>query len=235
MKLTLRTLLISAILCIQIYTLKAQSTANYSFTNGSNGSFFDINSGSTTLIGPGLDGLNFGVLSPTSPIGFRFYYMSHPYDEFTVTEDGVLRLGASTSGVAIPPSLSSSEPRLIIFGCDMSTGTNGKVHYKLTGAEPNRVLVVEWKNSNIIYSDIPAPGSSSFQIRLYENSGKIEYVYGFMNVESRGAQNSWSDIGFTNGTSNNLVLSKSVNFTGTDVNRNYLFARSSGDWDMPPA
>lgn len=219
MKLALRILLF-VLLCSHTLHLKAQSTANYTFTNSTNGSFIDISSGSTTLIGPGLDGLNFGVLSPTNPIGFSFYYMSQPYNEFTVTEDGALRLGSSTAGIAIPPSLSSNEPRLIIFGCDMSTGTNGKVHFKITGNSPNRVLVVEWKNVNIRYSDIPAAGSSSFQIRLYEGTGKIEYVYGYMNVESRGQASSWSDIGFTNGTSNNQVLSKSVSFTGTDINRN---------------
>lgn len=219
MKLALRIILI-VLLCSQASHLMAQSTANYTFTNSTSGSFIDISSGSTTLIGPGLDGLNFGVLSPTNLIGFRFYYMSQPYDEFTVTEDGALRLGSSTAGIAIPPSLSSSEPRLIIFGCDMSTGTNGKVHYKIIGSSPNRVLVVEWKNVNIRYSDIPAAGSSSFQIRLYEGTGKIEYVYGYMNVETRGQASSWSDIGFTNGTSNNQVLSKSVSFTGADINRN---------------
>lgn len=220
MKIALRVIVIIVCLIFQIKTLIAQSTANYTFTNNTNGSLTDINSSSTTLIGPGLDGLNFGVLSPISPIGFSFYFMSQPYETFTVTEDGVLRLGPSTDGIAIPPSLASAEPRLIIFGADLSTGTNGKVHYKLIGTAPNRMLVVEWKSMNIIYSNSPAPGTSTFQIRLYEGSGKIEYVYGYMNVESQGGQNSWSDIGFTNGTSNNLVLSKSVSFTGNDINRN---------------
>ncbi|NMB81358.1 MAG: hypothetical protein GYA14_06025, partial [Ignavibacteria bacterium] len=84
-------------------TLKAQNSSNYSFSSLSDGSLTDMSSGTTQLIAPNTDGLNTGIFSNTNPIGFTFYFMSQPYDQFVVTEDGVLRLGTSLSAINRTP------------------------------------------------------------------------------------------------------------------------------------
>ena len=58
----------------------------------------------------------------------------------------------------------------------------GKVHYKVTGAAPNRVLTVEFLNMSIVYNGTAADGT--YQVRLHETTGQIEFVYGAMNRNS---------------------------------------------------
>jgi hypothetical protein len=52
------------------------------------------------------------------------------------------------------------------------------IKYQTTGAAPNRVFTVEYFNMDDFTGG--APASYNFQIKLYETSGLIEYVYGTM-------------------------------------------------------
>ncbi len=200
------------------------STTQYTFSSGSEGMLTDMSSGTVTLIPANTDGLNNGTASSYYDLGFTFYFMGLPYQQFTVTEDGVIRLGTSLAAINRVPELNVDEPRLVAFGTDMRTGNNGKVHFRMIGSEPNRVLVVEWLNMCISY---PATtdfidGNSTFQIRLYETTGVIEYVYGYMKIDNApdvgGAPNNFGAIGFCNGTASNIY--KTVNFISSDVGRN---------------
>ena len=58
-------------------------------------------------------------------------------------------------------------------------GNLGEVRYETLGSEPNRVFVVQWKN----FRRYAGVGEDyNFQIRLYETSDLIEFVYGEMVV-----------------------------------------------------
>ena len=56
---------------------------------------------------------------------------------------------------------------------------SGGVYYLVSGASPNRVLTVEWYQSG----DYPsrANGTCSYQLKLYEGSNTIEFIYGKYN------------------------------------------------------
>ncbi|GAB4455794.1 MAG: hypothetical protein Fur0028_10750 [Bacteroidales bacterium] len=180
----------------------------------SDGSLTDMSSGTTQLIAPNTDGLNTGIFSNTNPIGFTFYFMSQPYDQFVVTEDGVLRLGTSLSAINRTPELNVNEPRLVPFSCDMATGSNGKVHYKTVGTAPNRVCIIEWLNCYGTFpASMPVLGQLTFQIRIYETSGIIEYVYGYMNMQRRRANSDLGAIGFGNSNANNGIFYKTTSFS----------------------
>lgn len=199
------------------------STANYNFSSSATGSLTDMSVGATTLIGPNTDGLNMGTFSIVNEIGFTFYFMAMPYTTFVATEDGVIRLGNSLSSINRVPDIVANEPRIIPFSCDMRVGNNGKVHYKVIGSAPNRVLVVEWLNMIMSYPETSSniDGNSTFQLRLYENNSNIEFVYGFIEVTThRTGQEDFGAIGFATSNVDNSFIVKTSSFTNNTVSRN---------------
>ena len=223
--------LIIIILGIALNSL-SQSTTNYTFSTAVDASLTDMSSGTTQLIASNIDGLGQGIFSNVNDLGFTFYFMSLPYTTFVVTEDGVIRLGTSLSAIqrvpgtdrewldGTPGSWSTiNEPRIVAFSCDMRTGSNGKVHYKVTGTAPNRVLVIEWLNLQIPYPNAgTGAGNSTFQIRLYETTGKIEYVYGYMYVAiHRSPQEDFGGIGIGHGNTLDKILAKNGTFANSSV------------------
>jgi hypothetical protein len=191
-----------------------QSTANYAFSTNNNGSFspdingsvVDMSSGTSTLIGPGIDNNRSSVLN----IGFDFYFMGNGFSQFSVNEDGVLQLGSTqvAANIYTITGGTATSPRLSAFNADLRTGTTtGKVHYKVTGTAPNRCLVVEFVNMQLFYTSTAAAGTSTWQMRLYETSGIVEYVYGVMNVTSITASDRAPSIGFYVGSATNNFVS----------------------------
>ena len=174
----------------------AQSSANYAFATSTSGSLNDM-AGSTQLVAAGLD----AAASPVTNIGFDFYFMGNRFSQFSVQEDGILQLGsvaAGTNAYTLTGGTITS-PRLSAFNADNRTGlTSGKIHYKVTGVAPNRVLTVEFLNMQLFYTSSAAAGVSTWQMKLYEG-GNIEYVYGTMSASSIASGDRAPSIGFYNG------------------------------------
>ncbi|MEI6507690.1 MAG: T9SS type A sorting domain-containing protein [Bacteroidota bacterium] len=179
----------------------SQSVNNYAFTTGSSSSLarsdgslvddIDMTVGTTVLIG----GSNNAVYSTAANIGFDFYVNGTRQTQFNATSNGWVGLPTSYyynyygflayTGIRLAPFLASSNT-------SMGTGLYGRVHYKLIGTAPSRVLVVEFLNMVINSSTLN--DTTTFQCRLYEQNGQIEYVYGPMKV-SYGAPVSFN-VGF---------------------------------------
>ncbi len=156
---------------------QAQATANYAFSTNVTGTFTDMSTGTTQLVGAGAD----DTASLLTNIGFDFVLMGTRFTQFGVSSNGYLRLGA-TPATAQYALATGTIPLITAFGSDLFTNsTSGKVHYKVTGAAPNRVLTVEWLNETIIYDGAGATADGTYQLRLYESTGVIEAVYGAMN------------------------------------------------------
>ncbi|MCB2377972.1 T9SS type A sorting domain-containing protein [Hymenobacter sp. BT635] len=75
------------------------------------------------------------------------------------------------------------------FSTDLTSATAGGTEYRVatTGTAPNRVCTIQWKNvrdkpkqANSVVSTIIGTqyDNFSFQVKLYETSGQIEFVYG---------------------------------------------------------
>jgi len=204
--------------------LNSQSTANYTFgtnTSGSlvldaNGNTIDMSAGTTTLVAASSDQ---GV-SSVSNIGFNFILMGNLYTQFSTSANGILQLGTSvvSGSTYVASGGTVASPKLSAFGGDLQTGTSGKVHSKLIGTAPNRCLVIEFNNMNLYYSSGVFGNDATFQIRLYETSGLIEYVYGTVVVSTvSGSPSDFSpSIGFsTNTTANNLIAVSIATNTAT--------------------
>jgi hypothetical protein len=174
----------------------AQSAANYTPFTSTTGSLvldkdanaIDMSTGTTQLYG----GLVDTYTATVTNIGFNFTLMGTTYSQFSCNPDGQIRLGATViSGHT--QTAAASTAYLLANNADGKTDTTGKVHYKVQGTAPNRVLIVEWKDVWIYWSTTTTT-FSTYQTRIYEN-GTVEYVYGRMFNNNSSAQT--TAIGFS--------------------------------------
>lgn len=201
----------------------AQSTANYSFTTNAtsslalnlNGNAIDMTTGTTQLVAP----LSDGNVSAVTNIGFNYYFMGNFYSQFSASADGILGLGSTAvTGTAVSGG-STTTPRISALGADFYVSASGKVHYKIVGSAPNRCLVVEWTGMAVTYNTTAANGNSQWQVRLYESTGVVEYVYGAINCTST-TYNPVSTGFSVNTTANNTA---SVTYSSNTVSNGATF------------
>lgn len=176
-------------------------------------------SGSTQIYGP-----NASYTSSTStyPIGFTFYFDKVPYTTFSPNASGLMSLGRATYLYPYShywPNVStlSSYYPLITASWSYYAGptSSGKVHYKVTGTAPHRVLTVEWLNIHTVNSTSYTGGT--WQVRLYEGSNTIEFWYGQFNYASTYY--------FTVGIASSAT--RYINIWGNNVTEHYLYPSGS--------
>ncbi|RYE10633.1 MAG: hypothetical protein EOP51_33065, partial [Sphingobacteriales bacterium] len=214
--------LVLLLLLIPFNGVHAQSTTNYTFgtsVTGSlaldmNGNAIDMSSGTTALVAAASDQ---GVSAVTN-IGFNFCYMGSVYTQFTVSANGVMQLGSSavSGSTYVASGGTATAPKFGAITSDAITASaadGGGVTSKLIGTAPNRCLVIQWV-SYLYWLNSAAP--ATFQIRLYETSGVVEYVYGSMPVGAT-AYSSGYTTGFSTGTAAN-TLSSVTTATNTSSN-----------------
>jgi len=116
------------------------NAANYAFSTTVTGSLTDMSTGTTTLVAADQD----DTASAVTLIGFDFYFMGVRQDRFSVNSNGTLRFGATQVSTTLYDPLGQAGQFLIdAYGADQRTHVgNGKVHFKVTGAAPNRVMIV---------------------------------------------------------------------------------------------
>lgn len=109
------------------------------------------------------------------PIGFTFIYMGQMYTQVSASTNGWMTLGQNASN-AWTNNLTSGTPRPVIAplwdDLDMASGA---LVYRTDGNAPNRVFTVEWYN---VRWDLNATTPTiSFQVKLYEGTGVIQFIY----------------------------------------------------------
>ncbi len=133
-------------------------------------------------------------LSGIYNIGFSFNFGCASYTQFKVSADGWLtfNLGGAVSFADAINDLSGyagMRPGLAPLWDDLAWNNNNppQCGYQLSGILPNRILTVQWIKANWKILGT-APGEMSFQIKLYETSDRIEFIYhqetGTMNAPS---------------------------------------------------
>ena len=149
---------------------------NYTYTPGNNNSLTDMSTGTTQIVAPSSD----DVASAVTNIGFDFWLMGVKYTQFSASSNGYLRLGG-TAVTTATYTLGGAATLISTLGSDNQIHSTGKVHYKVIGTAPNRVLVVEFKNTSMIYDEAIFSPDATSQIRLYETTDQVELVYGSVN------------------------------------------------------
>ena len=107
-------------------------------------------------------------------------------------------------------------------------GIGRNLRTKLVGTAPNRCFVFEWRL--ITNSSYYGAGDMTFQMRLYETSGIVEYVYGNMAITpgSVSAIVNQAAIGFTvNSNLNNNCYWQARRFQQAASSRWYFWVPKS--------
>jgi hypothetical protein len=162
---------------------------NYTFSNNTT-TYTEINGGivlgtiandeevfNNNLIGA------FGTVKDIGfPLNFSFYYNNTYFDKFAVATNGYIVLGndsfsiASTALNALSTSTTLGFANLIApFHSNLNGQAGSELSYLTTGTIGNRILTEQWKN----YTSTSSFNSiHNFQVKLYENGGRIDFVYG---------------------------------------------------------
>ena len=191
----------------------AQSTVNYAFTTNATGSLaadinsnaIDMSTGTTQLVAADLDDSS----SAATNIGFNFVMFGNNFSQFTASSNGVIQLGSAALSTTtyVLSGGTTTTPRIGAFAADLRTGSSGKVHYKLVGTAPNRCLVVEFLNMSLTFVASPGSNDGTYQVRLYESTGVIEYVYGTMFRNASTTSTAALNVGFSVGSAANTTAS----------------------------
>jgi hypothetical protein len=117
--------------------------------------------------------------SENLPLGFTFTFSGQPYTSIVATSNGIVSF--SPYAVTLPGSASNENeldetflaPLLAPLWDDLH-GSDGTASYLTTGSTGSKIFTIEFKNWRW-YGNTSA--SISFQIKLYEADGKIEFIY----------------------------------------------------------
>ena len=173
------------------------------------GTYTDLGTTGTAIATANTDNAN----SAAQAIGFPFGFNGTVFTQFVLNTNGVLRLGAAApsstnlfidgSASAIDPvqSTSSADVNLLLpFNIDLMSGTGG-AEYRVatTGTAGSRVCTIQWKN----VADKTGTGTNnagqysnfSFQVKLYEGPGTIEFVYDAATASAAAANSRDANVG----------------------------------------
>jgi hypothetical protein len=115
-------------------------------------------------------------MSGALPIGFNFNFCGTDYTSLIASSNGWLSLGAPTYADGYNDVTELNEIKAALFPLwEDLAGDLGEASYVTTGTAPNRVFTFQFKNWQWNYG---ASGAViSFQVKLYETTNVIEYVY----------------------------------------------------------
>ncbi len=198
------------------------------------GTFADLGTAGTAIATTSTDDAN----SATQDIGFSFSYNGTAFTQFVLNTNGLIRLGAAapsaanmflqnetatTNPVGVDP-IGSTDPAdvnlLLPFNFDLeSASATATAEYRVatTGTAPNRVCTVQWKNvRDKAATNSPQFGTITFQVKLYENGSRVEFVYGAATAGTGTVIGRYATIGLKSGGSavgQTLLVSKNSSQT----------------------
>lgn len=185
---------------------------SYAFT-ATAGTYSSITGISPVLTGDGANPTRDEGYANNIPLGFTFNYLGINYQTIGASTNGFASFGTITT-----PGFSNSlatggtgRPLLAPLWEDLALAGAIDLQYTTTGSAGNRVFILQWAN---VFFDFGANDTSlSVQLRLYETTNVIEFIYtqlpGPVQDYSGGAS-----IGITSGgtgTGNFLSLNNSSN------------------------
>ncbi|MBC6697892.1 fibronectin type III domain-containing protein [Hymenobacter puniceus] len=123
---------------------------------------------------------NDDAISTALPIGFSFSFDGIPYTNVYASSNGFLSFNSSaTSNLSNNLTTGGGAGQLPLLaplwddlGGELASSA---ARYQTTGSAPNRVFTFEWLNWSWNYNATTAV--ISFQVKLYETSNRIEFVY----------------------------------------------------------
>lgn len=196
----MKKLLLAAIFVLTNIVAFSQ-VANYSYTATT--STWAANATPTTIHSSAVD----DAISSATNIGFTFVYNNVSYTQFKASTNGFLTFNTANTLAQPTNNLNTSSDRVIlaVLWDDNMTGASGNVNYKLTGTSPSQILTVEWSQLRWNKSGFSA-GTIDCQIKLYETTNVIEFIYNRGSYQSFGNSTGISaSIGISGATSGDFI------------------------------
>jgi len=205
------------------------SQLSYSAGNAVNiaGTYTDLGTNGTVIATPGFDDDN----SEAQNIGFNFSYNGTTFTQFILNTNGVIKLGATVpADPALYAALGTTETNLIYpLNLDLDGGTSPEYRVFTNGTAPDRVCTIQFKNVKDFFT-IPATAPQfsdmDFQIKLYETSNNIEFVYGTFVAGAAASAATFTEVGIKG---NNA--SSSINVTKASASAWASATFINGDYD----
>lgn len=197
------------ILCLTIFcSTISWAQMNFSFTP-STSIFTPITGGAVPfLIGNGQDPIADEGFATNIPIDFNFIYNSgNTYNEVSISTNGFISFAEITNATDVnnlTDGLVGKRPMIAPLWDDLNIQSPNNLKYVTTGTAPNRVFTVEWLNTRWGFGATEA--AISFQVKLYETSNWVEFVY---RQEAGAASSPSASVGLTtigSGTGNFISL-----------------------------
>lgn len=154
------------------------------------GTYTDLGTAGTVISTTSTDDAN----SAAQPIGFTFNLGTQSFTQFILNTNGFIKLGATAPSSAALFSLENQPTQggpinsinaadvniLMPFNFDLEAGTSAaEYRVSTTGTAPDRVCTIQWKNvSDKAGTTGKQYTNFSFQVKLYETTNVVEYVYG---------------------------------------------------------
>lgn len=157
---------------LSMYSVQGQ-VGDYSFST-STSTYTSLTSGDTLSSLSGDD-----VISAIVPLGFNFQFDGLQFSKIKVSSNGFISFDTTITSSYATNSLSGTgKPSTVIAPLwDDLHGNSGWVIKELSGSAGSHVFSVEWKNMRWRYTGSSA--SVSFQLKLYEATGSIEFSYNY--------------------------------------------------------
>ncbi len=111
----------------------------------------------------------YSSISGTIDIGFTYKFNGHPYDRLKASASGFITFKKYATWDGMDSSV------IAPLGFNALSGEKGNASYKTEETAPNRVFTFEWLNWKWDW-DAAQPGIS-FQVKLYETTNRIEFIY----------------------------------------------------------
>ncbi|MEO8086717.1 MAG: GEVED domain-containing protein, partial [Bacteroidota bacterium] len=167
-------LLAFLLICIGLWTSSsmAQTISSYSFTQ-TNGTYKQAGLGAALTVPTSTyDDGSFAAIT----LPFTFTYHGTSMTQVVMNANGNARFGAA--GYTGYSGTTSSTDDLCPLSADLyglSTTAGHEMSYATLGQTPNRIFVMQWYNWGFYSTGL---NEVSFQIRLYETTNTVQFVYG---------------------------------------------------------
>ena len=146
---------------------------NYAFQAAS-GTYTPLVGGTVAIITSGDfdDGFSNAI-----PIGFSFTYNGTAYTTISASANGWTALGTNITLTTSTTNLTSgaNRPKLAPLYEDIHLVSNSNLTYATTGVAGSRVFTLQY--ANVLWDFAAVTPSLSFQVKLYEGTNIIEFVY----------------------------------------------------------
>ncbi|WP_216629378.1 immunoglobulin domain-containing protein, partial [Taibaiella lutea] len=178
----------------------AQTASQYGFTAVA-GTYATITGTSFTPV-QGDDNCS----TTTIPLNFTFNFCGVNYTSVRAGSNGYLTFSTGSASTAFndASSFGTIKPALMWLWDDLD-GATGQAVYTTTGAAPNRVFTFQFKNWEWNWSTTGP--NISCQVKLYETTNVIEYIYNQESQPGNPSGSSGASIGIVDGLATPTYLS----------------------------